>query len=147
MTVEAAFDRYKSFLEGLATKRPEDLDKYVTKDVLFRDPFHDVRGRDKMVGIFVKLFETVDKIEFHVLRHAVSGRIVFYQWKFLGIVSGQPWAIEGLTRLVFDQDELVSEHVEFWDSASQFYENLPLIGWLIRYIRWRISGGRLFKSR
>ena len=144
MTVESAFDKYRSFLEGLTVKRLDDLDKFVTKDVLFRDPFHDVRGTDNMVNIFMNLFEAVHDIQFQVICHAVNGSIVFYHWEFSGVITGRPRTIDGLTRLVFDQNEMVEEHVEYWDSASQLYEKMPLIGRLLRYCRWRISGGRLF---
>ena len=139
MTIEKAFERYKTFLEGLTAENLQDLAKYVTVDVRFRDPFHNIHGLSKMQNIFRKLFDKVTDIEFTVTEFATSGRIVFFNWKLDGILFNRPWGVEGVTRITFDEEDKVSHHFEYWDAASQLYEYVPIIGWMVRIFRRKIS--------
>jgi len=41
----------------------------------------------------------------------------------------------GLSRVVFNDRGLVSEHVDYWDASEQFYMKLPVIGSILRFIR------------
>jgi len=140
MTIEAAFEKYRTFLEGLTAEKLHHLTEYVAPDVRFRDPFHDISGLARMQGIFQKLFDKVKGSKFNIINHAITGRVVFFQWRLNGILYGHTWTIEGMTRIAFNEEEKVTQHIEYWDAASQIYERFPVIGPLLRFFRRRISG-------
>ena len=93
-----------------------------------------------MQGIFQKLFDKVKVTKFKVINHAINGRVVFFQWELNGNLYGHSWIIEGMTRITFNEKEKVTQHVEYWDAASQIYERFHVIGQLLRFFRRRISG-------
>ena len=64
MTQDSAFDAYLDYLENLTAQDIQRLSDYVSSDVRFSDPFHDVRGIAEMAAIFSKLFSTVQGISF-----------------------------------------------------------------------------------
>ena len=140
MTIEAAFDEYRIFLEGLTVEKLHHFPEHVAPDVKFKDPFHDTSGLSRMHGIFKKLFDKVKEMEFAIINHAISGRVVLFQWRLSGILYGRSWTVEGMTRITFNDEEKVTQHLEYWDAASQVYEQFPVIGPLLRFFRRRISG-------
>lgn len=134
-----AHDRYRQFLESLTPEALGRLGDYVSSDVRFKDPFNDVRGADAMVRVFRHMFETVKDIRFHVTHATSAGNVCLMAWRFEGRIGGKPWAFDGTSVVTFAADGRVSEHIDHWDAARDFYERLPVIGWLLARIRRRLA--------
>ncbi|MEQ8228160.1 MAG: nuclear transport factor 2 family protein [Rhodospirillales bacterium] len=134
-----AHDRYRQYLESLTPEALGRLGDYVSSDVRFKDPFNDVHGVDAMARVFRHMFETVKDIRFHVTHAASTGNICLMAWRFEGRIGGRPWAFDGTSVVTFAADGRVSEHIDYWDAARDFYERLPVIGWLLARIRRRLA--------
>jgi len=132
-------ERYCRFLETLTPDTLKSLPDYVTADVRFKDPFNDVRGADTMMRVFRHMFVHVGEIRFQVDNAAMDGDTGFLKWRFSGLLRGKPWTFEGASVLRFSADGRVAEHVDHWDAARDFYEHLPLLGWLLSGIRNRLA--------
>ena len=140
MNVQTAYQEYAKFLENLTVEGVPGLSAYVSDDVLFSDPFHEVKGALKMAQIFVQMFEKVSDVSFKINNSAASGNIVYFNWVLNGKLSTKIWIIEGVTQLSFNEDLKIESHKEYWDAASQFYERFPIFGPVLRYFRHRIAG-------
>ncbi|KDE39141.1 MAG: nuclear transport factor 2 family protein [Nitrincola lacisaponensis] len=131
------------YCDVFSTLRPDtigDFSALVTEQIHFRDPFNDVRGFDKMRRILEEMFHHTQKPSFNVLEQSVFQDHAWLRWQFtaqvpvIGLLS-----VEGATRLAFDHySGLVTEHIDYWDSAP-VYLRLPLLGALLRRIRRRMS--------
>ena len=132
-------DRYRRYLEDLSSATLGDLEAYVTADVRFKDPFNDVRGVDAMRRTFQHMFENVQHVKFHARDMASEGLMCFMSWHFVGTLRGKPWAFDGVSIIRFNEDGRVTEHIDHWDAASEFYEQLPFIGSLLAFLRRRLS--------
>lgn len=131
--------RYLAYLESLTPVTLDRLDDHVTKDVRFHDPFNDVIGFDAMKRIFRHMFDAFGQVTFKI-RHAVSdGDICLIEWRFEAQLRGRPWAFDGMSRVEFDVDGRVKAHIDYWDAAGAFYERLPVIGWLLAWLRLRLA--------
>ena len=122
--------------------RPETLPellKYVSADVHFQDPFNDVHGIDAMAKIFRHMFELVGPVRFTVYQAQAAGRVGLFSWRFEGQLFGKPWVFNGTSVITFDEDGMVIVHIDHWDAAQNFYERLPLIGWLFAWLRRRLA--------
>ena len=135
MTIEKSFKAYRKCLEKLDAENLDELQHHVTRDVYFEDPFYSVHGVGKMQEVFSVLFNQVEDIEFTIVDYVASERAVYFSWTLLGILNGKEWFVKGVTHLIFNREDKVVRHVEYWDAATQFYERLPLIGLIIRYIK------------
>lgn len=132
-------DRYRTYLETLSVESLAEISTYVIENVRFKDPFNDTRGVDAMSRVFRHMFENVQDINFEVHEMLVEGSVCLMAWRFEGRLSGKPWCFDGTSVIQFAEDGRVAEHIDHWDAAGDFYERLPLIGWLLSTLRRRLS--------
>ena len=111
----------------------------MTADVRFKDPFNDVRGVDAMARVFRHMFENVGDIRFTVAHSVAAGATCLMAWRFEGRLRGKTWAFDGASVICFAPDGRVREHIDHWDAARDFYERLPVIGWLLAWLRGRLA--------
>lgn len=139
MTTQEAADAYKRYLETFTPETLSRLDDYVAADVRFADPFNDVRGIEAMRHIFDDMFETIADVRFEVSHMGVNGDTALMAWTFGGDARGKPFVLEGMSRIDFDASGRVIAHIDHWDSATQFYMHIPVIGWLLSFVRRRVA--------
>ena len=137
--MQQACDNYRRYLETLRPETLPELLKYVSADVHFEDPFNDVHGIDAMAEIFRHMFELVGPVSFTVYQAQAAGRVGLFSWRFEGQLFGKPWVFNGTSVITFDEDGMVIVHIDHWDAAQNFYERLPLIGWLFAWLRRRLA--------
>jgi hypothetical protein len=141
--LEAAVAAYVRFYESLTPERLSDLDGLCAADVRFRDPFNDVTGIAAYRAILADMFERVTAPSFEVSDWAISGRIAYLRWSFTFMPKsgGAPWRFDGMSEIHFDERGRIAAHLDHWDSGSQFYGRLPLLGRLIGLVRRRLAAG------
>lgn len=132
-------ERYRHFLETLTPESLDHLREHVTPDVHFKDPFNDVHSANDMAKIFRHMFAAVGDVRFIVHRAMTEGDVCLMEWRFEGILRGRPWSFDGTSRIRFAEDGRVYEHIDYWDAATNFYERLPIIGWLLAKLRGRLA--------
>lgn len=139
---QAALDAYARAYEALTPDTIEALLALTAPDIRFKDPFNDVRGQAALRGLFQHMFQAAGDPRF-VVHHAVlSGDTGLLRWGFAAQLRGLgPWRVEGMSEIRFDAENRIVEHLDHWDAAEQFYEKLPVIGWLLRLIRRRMRAG------
>ncbi len=131
---------YARAFEELTSETLPGLARLWTEDVVFRDPFNDVRGREASLAVFRHMYETTDDPRFQVLDVAASEAGAFLKWRMTFRPKGKPetWAIDGMTELAFAADGRVSAHVDHWDAAGQLYEKVAGLGLLMRWLKRRL---------
>lgn len=134
-----ALERYSDYLQTLSQQRLSELEQFVTPDVRFKDPFNDCLGIANMRQVLSHMYETFEDVSFKVSTQAAGSENGFLAWHFTAGFRGKELAFDGVSHLVFADDELVSSHVDHWDAARAFYETLPVIGWPLTFLRRRIA--------
>lgn len=132
-------DTYCQYLQTITRERVGMLDQHVSPDVHFRDPFNDVQGIDNMRAVFEDMFDQISDIAFDIRDQISDGNVTVITWTMSGIMMKKPWSVEGASRLTFDDNGLLTEHLDYWDAAEGVYEKLPFIGWLPRALRRKLS--------
>lgn len=132
---------YARAFEALTPETLPDLARLWTEDVVFRDPFNDVRGRKASLAVYRHMYETTDDPRFRVLDVAASEAGAYLKWRMTFRPKGKPgtWTIEGMSDLVFAEDGRVAAHVDHWDAAGQLYEKVAGLGWLVRWLKRRLT--------
>jgi len=127
--------RYCEFFESLDADRLDEIDSLFHPQALFRDPFNQVCGHAAIRRIFKHLLQEHPHTRFRVLESVPSVLSAYIRWTFKPD-SERDLEIEGLSRVVFDENGAVIEHRDYWDSASELFARLPLTGlptrWLLR---------------
>ena len=145
MTAHEALDAYAAFFEGLSLERLHRLDELCAPEVRFRDPFNDLRGVAQFQAVLAKMFRDLAEPRFEVTDRAVSNRACYLRWTFTfrGVGSNEgPRRIEGVSEVHLNAAGKVVAHIDHWDAGTQIYERVPLLGFLVRMIKRRLSAAR-----
>ncbi len=130
--------RYADYLQSLTPSGLDALDDAVTDDVRFIDPFNDVTGRGAMRQVLADMYEALGDVRFeveHAYGDADGGML---HWQFISTFRGKPWRFHGSSVVRFAEDGRVCYHRDDWDAGGNFYERLPVLGWVLRKIRSRL---------
>ena len=136
---QAAAARLAQLYEQLTPARLAQLDDYYAPDARFKDPFNDVQGVPAIRAIFAHMFESLEQPRFVVTQHVAQGQQAFLQWEFHFRMkrwrAQVPQCIHGGTLVHFDAQGRVTLHRDYWDTAEELYEKLPVLGRLMRWLR------------
>ncbi|HCX14952.1 MAG TPA: nuclear transport factor 2 family protein [Rhodospirillaceae bacterium] len=133
-------DSYIKFYEALSHESIDKIVDVATPDIHFCDPFSDVTGIEAYKNILVRMLKTMPDAKFKISHQAVDGDTCFLRWRMDATFRGAQWVIQGMSELKFAPDGKVCEHIDHWDAGSQFYERLPLLGVILRFLKRRVSG-------
>ena len=132
-----------AFFEQMLPGDVAGLQRLYTEQAFFKDPFNEVHDLAGVQRIFAHMFESLAEPRFEVLDALVQGEQCFLSWDFRFRLKGQvePRQIHGSSHLRFAPDGRIAYHRDYWDAAEEFYEKLPLLGALLRWIKRRLRVG------
>ena len=140
MTVQQqALDNYLTFYQQMKREDLTQLPTIFTPQARFKDPFNDVYGVERIAAIFYHMFDTLSAPRFVVDESMLEGDIAYIKWQFIGTLKNKPFQLTGVSRVVFDEQGLVSEHIDYWDASEQFYMKIPVLGGLLRLVRRQVA--------
>ncbi|TVO63250.1 nuclear transport factor 2 family protein [Denitromonas ohlonensis] len=132
-------DSLVRFYETLTPTKVDGFAAFYAEDAHFVDPFNDVHGIDAIKSIFSHMFEQLGTPRFVVTERFERGDQAMLIWALHCRLAGRDVEIIGASHLRFDASGRVTEHRDFWDAAGGVYEELPLMGALMRWLRRRLA--------
>ncbi|MBY4594110.1 nuclear transport factor 2 family protein [Ottowia caeni] len=139
LATHTAAERLVFFYENLTPANLHLIGDCYAPDARFKDPFNEVRGVAAISQIFSHMFVNLDQPRFKVTERLMQGRQAFLAWEFHFRMkrwrSGVDQCIHGGSLLRFDEQGRVDFHRDYWDTAEELYEKLPVLGSLIRWLR------------
>jgi hypothetical protein len=136
-----AFTKLYDQLDGGSIDK-QIAETYAEK-IYFNDTLVTIHDRQNLLKYLKHTQHQLDSIKFEVLGVHDSGNHSYVRWmmqtKFKAI--GQAIGIRsiGISHLRFNADNKIIVHQGYWDSMQGFYEHLPLIGGVLRWIRNGLS--------
>ena len=138
-STEEAVSRVIVFFETLSPAGVAQLGELYAANARFKDPFNEVQGVPAIRAIFAHMFESLEQPRFVVTQHVAQGQQAFLQWEFHFRMkrwrAQVPQCIHGGTLVHFDAQGRVTLHRDYWDTAEELYEKLPVLGRLMRWLR------------
>lgn len=141
-----------AFFETVSPDTVPRIGDLYSADARFKDPFNDVQGVPAIEHIFRHMFTQVEAPRFVVTERIVQsgaasdedgGGGAMLVWRFeFGVRVGQrvlPQVVNGVTHFKFNKAGKVSLHRDYWDTGEELYMKLPVLGWLMRALRRRLS--------
>lgn len=134
--------RVAHFFETLTPDSLAELGAVYTEDARFKDPFNEVQGLAGIRGVFEHMYRQLEAPRFVVRDRLGDAEQAFLTWDFVFHFRGEARerVIRGSTHLRFAPDGRVREHRDYWDAAEELYEQLPVLGALMRWLRRRAGG-------
>ena len=113
------------------------------EDASFRDPFNEVTGLEEIQHIFADMFVRLDEPVFTIIETMEQDHGAMLIWDFdfriKTLRPEQKRRIHGASHIRFAADGRVHYHRDYWDAAGELYEQLPLVGGLMRFLKKRAA--------
>ncbi len=136
---------YVDFFGKITKDNVQELAKLLTEDIHFRDPFNDLIGRERMLEAFSDMYNHCDDPQFHMLAVVADSERAFLKWRFSFTPKskvfngGELVSFIGISEVAFAPDGRIREHLDYWDSAREFHERIPVLGAVLRNLRKRLA--------
>ena len=118
------------------------LDDVYHQDVVFEDSAHRLQGWQALQSYFDSLYTNVRRCDFDIKEHQQSGDRGFLTWSMSlehpKLQKGKTVVVNGVSHLKF-KDGKVIYHRDYFDLGEMLYENLPLLGSVIKTIKQRLG--------
>ena len=136
-------DELVNFFESVSPETISRIGDLYAADARFKDPFNAVQGVPALEHIFRHMFTQVESPRFVVTERIAQNNSAMLAWRFeFGVRVGKtvrPQVVNGVTHFKFDVNGKVSLHRDYWDTGEELYMKLPVLGWLLRALRRRLS--------
>lgn len=120
------------------------LDEFYDKDVVFIDPLGEHQGLESVRSYYENLYKNVQEIRFDFSRHVESQDSLSSEWTMLlrasGLNGGDEVVVDGISVFKFDPlTRKVIYHRDYFDMGEFIYENVPVLGSVIRFIKSKMK--------
>lgn len=135
-------EKLVSFYERLSVDKLDQLSGFYSSDIVFIDPVTSHSGLAQLRGYFASLLEDCISCDFEIHELEFNESDGWIRWtmsfKHPRLKAGQKLKVEGMSMVKITGDRITYQR-DFYDMGEMIYENLPLLGGLIKYIRRRIA--------
>ena len=129
--------------ETLSEQSVAELGTIYAPDAHFIDPFNAVQGIDAITQVFHHMFATLENPRFIVTGSVVQADQCFLLWDFRFHFRSFRKEVDqvtaGTSHLRFDPQGRITHHHDYWDAAHGLYQQIPLLGALMRWLRNRVN--------
>ncbi|MEZ9197517.1 nuclear transport factor 2 family protein [Shewanella sp. 10N.286.54.B9] len=133
--------RFVSVYQKLNKDNLELLNEIYSDDIRFSDPLHKIAGLNALTDYFKTLYQNVESIDFVIHQVIRDESTAALKWT-MNLVhpklnAGNAISVEGVSLLTFDGK--INRHQDYFDLGAMVYEQLPLVGGLIGFIKSKVA--------
>lgn len=132
----------KQLFNSLRKDNVAEVRDYYTKDVVFIDPFVEIRGVDNLVQHLANQYANLDSCTFDYGEQFIDAEKATLSWSMSvrhpALANSKEILVDGMTLFVFEGDQ-ISFQRDYYDAGAMLYEHVPVIGTVIRKIRKRLQ--------
>ena len=125
-------NNYLNLFSNLNKDNIKKFDDLVVKDIIFIDPFNNIKGLDNFKNIFYHMFDTVEEPKFDIVDYAQNKDHIFLKWKMTFYAFKASQTIEGMSDITLNKEGKVISHLDYWDSLNGIFIKLPFLGFLYK---------------
>ncbi|QXB55100.1 nuclear transport factor 2 family protein [Aeromonas sp. FDAARGOS 1415] len=141
--MDESLARFVALYQQLDRDELHRLSEVYASEVLFTDPAHRIEGLAALTDYFSCLYQRLAYCRFVITSQLQQGRQAWLGWTMTfshpRLRGGTPVTVEGATRLEFDEAGKVCLHRDYFDLGAMLYEQLPLLGPVVRTLKGRLG--------
>ncbi len=131
-------ENFKETFHEMNADNVEIIQKIYDEKIRFEDPFHQVIGFENLKSYFERLYINVESIDFEFHEEVANHDAIFLTWT-MNLVhpklnGGKQIAVNGASHLKINGDK-ITYHKDYFDGGAMLYEQVPVVGGLIRWIK------------
>lgn len=136
--VPATLDKFTSLFNELDKGNLNRLAELYSEDIQFQDPLSAVNGLDDLTQYFAHAYANAISCQFEFSEPVVQESRIAIPWvmhlRHKRINKGQEIQVQGISHLII-RDGKVCYHRDYFDAGQLLYENLPVMGKVIRWVK------------
>ena len=120
----------KSYINLFSNLSPENINEFdnlISKDIIFEDPFNNIKGVNAFKNIFYHMFENVTDPKFLIVDYSISKKRVYLKWKMTFFAFKSLQTIEGMSELLLNDVGKIVSHKDYWDTLNGLFIKIPFI--------------------
>lgn len=137
-TTQHVIGRFQELFNTLDKGNLNRLGDVYGENIHFKDPLGEVHGLDDLTRYFASSYQNVIACHFVFSREVVDEGTVTLPWimhlRHKRINGGKEILVEGISHLHIGCGKVIY-HRDYFDAGQMLYENLPLLGGIIRKIK------------
>ena len=142
--MQSRSQRIENIFKNLRADTMHLLDSFYAQDVVFEDPLGSLNGLEDLRAYYMHLYSGATTVDFDFSDEICveNKHVVFWTMSFQSkrLNAGRTISVIGNSKIVFDDESnLVMYHRDFFDMGAMIYEHLPLIGWLNRKVKQKLT--------
>ncbi|WP_075180795.1 nuclear transport factor 2 family protein [Pantoea sp. 1.19] len=130
------------FYQSLETRRLPELDSLYHPDARLVDPVGEHRGLPLLRRYFADLLKNLRYCRFSIATCELTpaGAVIVWHMHYAhpALRRGAPLTLPGCSWLQFADDRIIFQQ-DYYDLGAMFYEQLPLVGALVRRLKRRLQ--------
>lgn len=140
-----SLDAFTTFLQKIADKEyvRENTAKVYAKDAYLNDTLVIHRGPEEIMTYFLNTADTMTSYRVTIDDTSSSGSEHYVRWTMVfsapKLNGGKPVESVGMSHVRLNAEGKVVMHQDFWDSGTNIYGQIPVLGGVIESIRRRFE--------
>ncbi|ADR22349.1 transcriptional regulator [Marivirga tractuosa] len=132
-------EKFKQYFSPIDFKNQSILNEIYSDHIVFKDPIHEIHGIENLKEYFNKLNDNLIEGSFRFTEESIVDNKAYLSWE-MDLKLKRPKKnvkASGISVLIME-DKIISQR-DYFDAGELFYENIPLLGGIIRSIKKKLS--------
>ena len=144
-SASASLNRFTTFLQKISDKEyvRTNVAKVYAADAYLNDTLVTHRGPEQIMAYFHNTADTMTSYQVTIDDIASNGSEHYIRWTMVfsapKLNGGKPVESCGVSHVRLNADGRVTMHQDFWDSGTNIYGQIPVLGGIIESIRRRFE--------
>ena len=134
--------RFEHFYRHLSEQSLKNIAEVYDRDVTFVDPVAQHNGLTELKTYFEGLLMKCQSCSFDICSNALVGNAGYVGWSMTfthpQLNSGEEIRVEGFSLIKLAEDRIVHQR-DYYDMGAMIYEQVPLLGRVIIWLRTRLA--------
>lgn len=132
-------EKFKHYFFQIDFSNDSILNEIYSEDIVFKEPIQEIQGIENLKAYFNKLNDNLIECSFLFTDESVVYNKAFLSWE-MDLKLKRPKKnvkASGISVLI-NEDKIISQR-DYFDAGELFYENIPVLGGIIRSIKKKLS--------
>jgi hypothetical protein len=127
--------------QNLNLQTLDRLDEIYHPSVVFQDPVHQLTGLPAVKAYFQTMYANLQDYRVEVTEVVNQHSVAYINWtiqfQHSRLNRGKVIRFGGVSRLEYDTK--IFSHIDYFDLGSMLYEQLPVVGAIVRFVKSKIG--------
>ena len=128
-------EKFKNYFAQMDLGNDSSLGDIYSNTIVFTDPIHEISGIEKLREYFSKLNDNLIEGSFQFIDESTVDNKAYLSWEMKLKLKRPNKSVKASGISVLTIEEKIIEQRDYFDAGELFYENIPILGGIIRSVK------------